>query len=315
MFDPEMPFRVAAALEAGLTHDELYAGFTRVVEGVYVASHVRVTPKLKARAALLVHPPDAVLSHDSVLRLLGAPVDLDPCEHVTVTRREDRRPRRSSRSHAMALRLKDVGDVGGLPGTVPERTFIDMARRLPLVELVVLGDWLVTAGHTTPEGLVGFCSGSPARYAGRALDAARFVRRGSNSPQESRTRMLMVLAGLPEPDLDEEWRAEDGEVFLQSDMLYLLSRARSAPSNHGPFVGVAVDYDGLVHLESRRQWEKDAERADRYAELRVQPLRVTSRGLNREAGTTLRRIHGALASLGWPGLGPLRDDWRPHFPT
>ncbi len=308
-----MPFRVAAALEAGMTHDQLHAGFTRVIEGVYVASNVRVTPRIRARAMLLVHPPDAVISHDTALRVLGAPIDLDPCEHVTVTRREDRRPRRAGRSHAMSLRLKDVGDLGGLPGTVPERTFIDMARRLPLVELVVLGDWLVTAGHTTPETLVAFCAESPARYAARSLAAARYVRRGSASPQESRTRMLLVLAGLPEPDLDEKWRDEDGTVFLQSDMVYLLSRAaRDRPVN-GPFLGIAVDYDGLVHLDSRQQWEKDVERADRYAALRIQPLRVTARGLNRDAGTTLRRVHGALAALRWPGLEPLRDDWRQHF--
>lgn len=314
MFDPEMPFTVAAALEAGMTHEELHAGFTRVIEGVYIASHVRVSARIKARAALLIHPTGAVISHDSVLRMLGAAVSLSPEEHVTVPRPRDRRFRRGVRPHAMALRVKDVGDFRGVPATVPERTFVDMAQRLPLVELVVLGDWLVRNGHTTPHNLVTFCAESPARYAVRALEAARFVRDGVESPQETRTRMLLVLAGLPEPDVGEVIRDHDGATLVQIDLLYLLSRAGAPqPSNSWALVGLAVDYDGLDHLESRERWEKDAERADVFMRLKLQHLRITSGGLHRGAEYTLRRVHAALRTLGWPGLGPLQDDWRPHF--
>lgn len=314
MFDPEMPFTVAAGLAAGLTHQQLHTEFTRVIEGVYVASTVRVTPKLKARAALHVHPTGAVISHDSVLRMLGAPIALDPVEHVTVAHADDRRPRRAVRPHAMALRVRDVGDFGGLPATVPERTFIDMARRLPLVELVVLGDWLVRRGHTTPDDLVTFCAESPARYAVRALEAARFVRDRVDSPQETRTRMLLVLAGLPEPDVGEEIRDDDGTPLLQIDLLHLLSRTGPAPRRGSPtFVGLAIDYDGRDHLESRDRWEKDAEREDAFMALRLMHLRVTASGLHRNAEHTLRRVHGALQALEWPGLGPLKDEWRPHF--
>lgn len=309
-----MPFTVAAALEAGLTHDELHAGFTRVIEGVYVAPHVRVSARLKARAALLIHPTGAVISHDSVLRMVGAPVSLLPEEHVTVSRPRDRRFRRGVRPHAMALRLKDVGDFRGVPATVPERTFIDMAQRLPLVELVVLGDWLVGQGYTTPHDLVAFCAQSPARYAVRAREAARFVRAGVDSAQESRARMLLVLAGLPEPDVGKVITDHDGTPLLQIDLLYLLSRTHTdAPPNSGTFVGLAVDYDGLDHLESRERWEKDAEREDMFTKLRLQHLRVTARGLNRGAEHTLRRVHSGLEALGWPGLSPLQDDWRAHF--
>jgi hypothetical protein len=313
MFDPEMPFTVAAALEAGMTHEELHAGFTRVIEGVYIAARVRVSARIKARAALLIHPAGAVVSHDSVLRMLGAPVALSPEEHVTVARPRDRRFRRGVRPHAMALRVKDVGDFRGIPATVPERTFVDVAGRLPLVELVVLGDWLVRHGHTTTHELVAFCAESPARYAVRALEAARFVRDRVDSPQESRTRMLLVLAGLPEPDVGETIRDDDGTPLTQIDMLYLLARTGSPPPATGGMIGLAVDYDGLDHLKSRERWEKDAERADAFTDRRLQHLRVTATGLNRNAEHTLRRVHAALKALGWPGLEPLGDDWRPHF--
>jgi hypothetical protein len=314
MFDPEMPFTVASALDAGLTHQDLYAEFTRLIEGVYVSTRARVTPRLKAQAALLVHPPGAVVSHDSVLRMLGAPVALDPNEHVTVARDRDRRHRRGIRPHAMALRLRDVATLAGLPATVPERTFVDMAGRLPLVELVVLGDWMVKQGHTAPEALVTFCRDAPTRYAVRAAEAAQWVRPGVDSPQESRSRMLLVLAGLPEPEVGVTLRDDDGTLLLQIDMLYLLEHTGAPPpQDRRANVGIAVEYDGRDHAESTAQWEKDAERGDAYTALRLQQLRVTKSGVHRNAEHTVRRVHGALRGLGWPGLRSPSDDWRPHF--
>lgn len=313
MFDPHMPFTVARALTEGLTHRELATEFTRVLEGVYISTRVPVTTRIKAQAALVVHPPGAVLSHDSTARMLRAPVKLDPHEHVTVADDRDRRQRRGVRPHAMTLRTQDVGLLDGLPATTPERTFVDLAGRLPLVELVVLGDWLVRAGHTTVERLVDFCRACPARYARRAAEAAAYVRAGVDSPQETRTRMLVVLAGLPEPAVGVVYRDEDGSVLMQIDMEYRLQRA-SVPVRRGHLItGIAVEYDGRDHLESARQWDKDASRLDGYALLQLQPLRVTASGLHRDAHQTVHRVYSALRSLGWPGLEPPTEAWRPHF--
>ncbi len=313
MFDPRMPFVVAQAIDAGLTHHEVRTAFTRVLEGVYVDARVRVSPRTKAQAALMVHPPGAVLSHDTVLRLLGAPVDLTPWDHVTVASDKDRRQRRGIRPHAMTLRLCDVGDLGGLPATVVERTFIDMAGRLPLVELVVLGDWLVRQSHTTPDELVRFCADSPARYAARAVEAARFVRPRVDSPSETRTRMLLVLAGLPEPETGVEDRDEEGNPLMQIDMVLRLEEQLAAKvSDRRAATGIAIEYDGRDHDESDRR-AKDAVREDRYAELRLRPIKVTRTGLYRHPDQTVRRVYDALRFLGWPSLRPPTSAWRVHF--
>ena len=43
-----------------------------------------------------------------------------------------------------------------------------------------------------------------------ALRAAGLVREGVDSPMETRVRLLIVLAGLPEPSVNHIVRAEDG---------------------------------------------------------------------------------------------------------
>jgi hypothetical protein len=313
MFDPSMPFTVANGLSAGLDGRDIRTRYTHVLGRTYMAPTVRMTEWHRAKAALALHPPGAVLSHDSVARLLRAPITLGDEEHVTVADDRDRRGCVGLRPHAIALRVCDVGSLRGLPATVPERNFIEMAGRLPLVERVVFGDWLVAQGHTTTKALCAFSAASPARHATWAARAAAYVQPRVGSPRESRLRMLMVLAGLPPPDTGYEHRDPEGELLMQIDMLYRLDghRAARAARRRGP-IGVAVEYDGRDHLATER-WERDRVRDDLYHELGFRPIKVTDAGIWRNPDETLLRIHRALSEIGWPGLAPLRDDWRRHF--
>ena len=68
-----------------------------------------------------------------------------------------------------------------------------------------------------------------------AAQAAAYVRAKVDSPMETRLRMLVVLAGLPEPVINLEVRDEDGEVLRKYDLAY-------------PVVKVAVEFDGQVHV-------------------------------------------------------------------
>jgi very-short-patch-repair endonuclease len=300
MFDPDLPFRHAQALDTGMTPPEVRRQFTRVLGGIYISRRAAHSPVSRVQAALLAHPVHAVASHASAARLLGAPNDLDPDEHVTVREARDRRQRLGIKCHVTSLRRQDVRLMGGLRVTVPERTFLDLAGTLPLIELVVLGDWMVAQGHTTPGSLVQFCRTTPARYAGRAASAAEYVRAGVDSPSESRLRMLLVLAGLPEPTVNFEIRDADGTVIVRIDLVYEAVR-------------LAVEYDGRQHLESVRQWERDVERADFFGDRSWRHLRITAQGLYRDPESTVRRVWTALHRLGYPGLRPPSDAWRRHF--
>jgi hypothetical protein len=289
------PFRRADALAAGITARQLRGPhFRRVVTGVYVAARMPDRAWVRAAAALLCHPPGAVATHTSSARVLGAPVPPDPVEHVTVAKDADRRPSRAVRCHVAALAAADVAVVDTVRISAPPRMFREVAGLLPLVEAVVVGDWLCRHGHATPAALVAASDGCP-----RAQHAASYVRERVDSPMESRVRMLLVLAGLPEPVVNAELRDEHGFFVARIDLSW-------------PHVRLAVEYDGRQHVESAAQWERDVDRLGDVDELGWRTIRVTSRGVYRTPEDTLKRVWRALVDRG-VRCPPPNDAWRPHF--
>lgn len=299
--DPFRPFTRAQARAVGLTDRQL-AGpeLRRLIVGVYVGAPVPLTPVLLAEAALLVHPAGAVASHTTAARILRAAVPGDPCVHLTVSKHEDRRQRTGVRCHVAALAATDITLSQGVRLTTAARTFVDLAGTLSLVDLVVLGDSLVRRGLTTPELLVSSCRDARGAWAGHARTAAAYVRERVDSPMETRLRMLIVLAGLPEPKVNLDIRDEHGLVVLRFDLSY-------------PEVRLAIEYDGRHHLEHDSQWERDHVRRDEVADRGWRLLTVTSKGIYREPEQTVERVRKALAATGYQGLRRPTDGWRPYF--
>jgi very-short-patch-repair endonuclease len=116
---------------------------------------------------------------------------------------------------------------------------------------------------------------------------------------ESRLRMLLVLAGLPEPEVNVQIRDEHGTVLMRVDLCY-------------PAARLAIEYDGRHHVELERQWERDVERRDDLDD-GWRMLTVTSKGIYKEPGATIDRVWRALRRRGHPGLRRPGDAWRPHF--
>jgi very-short-patch-repair endonuclease len=299
-FDPMQPFTRADALAAGLADRQLRGPrYRRLLHGVYVAAAVPDTPWLRARAALHVHPPGAVATHFSAARAWGAPVPAHPLEHVTVEVPQDRRHRQGLRCHIAAIAAADVRVVNGIRLSSPERMFVEMAAFLGLVELVVIGDCLVRQRRTSPSALVAYCAASQDPHVASARRAASYVRDRVDSPMETRLRMLLVLAGLPEPEVNVEIRDEHGTVLMRVDLCY-------------PGVRLAIEYDGRHHVERERQWERDVERRDDLDD-GWRMLTVTSKGIYREPEVTVHRVWRALRRRGFTGLRRPGDAWRAHF--
>ena len=299
-FDPFQPFTREQAREAGITDRQLKSrSYRQLLHGVHVSSAAPDVPLLRTRAALLVHPPGAVATHFSAARVRAAPVPVHSFEHVTVHRAEDRRQRHGLRCHVAALAVADVKVVKGLRISSAPRMFLELASALGLVDLVVVGDWLVRKEFVTCESLVHYCATTHERYAGHARRAASYVRERVDSPMETRLRMLLVLAGLPEPEVNLELRDRSGLVTLRLDLSY-------------PRVRLAVEYDGRHHLESLEQWERDVERRDDLSD-DWRLITVTNKGIYQEPARTLDRVWRALSDRGWRPLAPPNDGWRAHF--
>jgi len=129
------------------------------------------------------------------------------------------------------------------------------------------------------------------------------AREGVDSPQETRIRLLLVLAGLPEPRLNLIIRGRDGSWHRRYDLVYEHLR-------------LIVEYDGRQHAGDSRQWLTDIYRREELDQMRWRLVIVTSEGIYSEPLRTLERIRNALLARGAIGIRrTFKPEWQLHFPA
>jgi hypothetical protein len=298
--DVRRPFTTAQAAAAGLDASALRrAEFQRLFRGVHVHSSVPRTQLLLVEAALLLHPSSAFASHTSAARAYGVPVPSSSTVHVGVRAEKDRRRRDGIRHHVAPDVVVLVHR--GLRVSAPLEVFVELAELLDLVDLVVVGDAFVRLGCFSPEELRAHCRATSRAGVRAARRAAAYVRRGVDSPMETRLRMLIVLAGLPEPAVNHTIVGRDGRVLLRFDLGY-------------PEARIAVEYDGRQHRDDLDHWDHDLDRGDWFDAHDWRHVVVVARGIYREPEKTLRRVQAALRSRGVALPRQLSQEWRAHFP-
>lgn len=189
----------------------------------------------------------------------------------------------------------------GVSITTPEQTFLDLAERLSLVDLVVLGGSLLRKGATTRQRLADSVRSSVARGARTGRRAVDYVREHVDSPQESRLRMLMMLADLPDPEVDIVLREADGDIRRRLDLGWRTHK-------------LAVEYDGRQHITSDEAWRADLKRREGLANDGWAIVVVTAHDLRVDPGQVLERISAAMHTRGMR-VPRRRNDWRRHFPS
>lgn len=300
-FDPDSPFLRQEALCAGLHRHEIDGpDFQRLFGSVRVAAHVDLDARTRARAALLI-VPGAVVSHHTAAAIYRAVVPESDVVHVTVTSAGARRRRAGIRCHVSTVPTLDVGD---LTLTTPERTFIDLAAELDLVDLVILGDSLVERGLTTPDLLVQATVKAAGRHAASARAGAALVREGAESPMETRLRLLLVMAGFPEPRIQMSVTDESGRPRYRFDLCY-------------PELRVAIEYDGRHHAEDPGQWSYDIGRREWLDGRGWRLIVIRSVDVFGDPWATAHRIAGILAQQGYERTLPASPPvaFSRHFPA
>lgn len=120
-----------------------------------------------------------------------------------------------------------------------------------------------------------------------ARDALPLLRAGVDSAPESLLRLLIVAAGLPEPEVNQ-WITDDaGRRVSRPDLQYRVQR-------------IALEYEGEHHLTDPRQWSRDIDRDDRLRALGWTVLRFTKRHLGAGREDALARISQALTRCATP---------------
>ena len=149
-FNPRQPFSRAEARAAGLTTEMLLSRrFHKIFWDTYVARDVLITPLLRARALIRLVPSGSYVSHHTAVELWGAAPPADGATHVTLPSPSGRLVRQGVHSHYRKHPAQTTLRKGVLIST-PEQTFLDLAAvGVGLVDLVVVADGLIKAGHTS----------------------------------------------------------------------------------------------------------------------------------------------------------------------
>ena len=199
----DLPFRGSAAVAAGLVTPGRLRGptFRRLFTDVYVAADVPVDLALRSRAAHLLVGDRGVLAGYSAAELLGASCGPADAPAEVAVEGDVHLRGRGLTVHRGLLQPDEVTTLGDLRVTTPERTAYDLARRAPsLVEAVVAVDALANVCTVAPAAVLHLRH----RHLG-ARDSRRLPRVVAladplaQSPMETRTRLALVLHGLPPP--------------------------------------------------------------------------------------------------------------------
>ena len=174
-----------------------------------------------------------------------------------------------------------------------ERCFVDAAADLGLLGAVAVADWLIHVRLTTQQRLaaeVAACSGVHGVTAAR--EALPLARPRVESPRETHVRLLLVLAGLPEPLTNADVMGDSGFI-ARADLVFSQYR-------------VIVEYDGRQHAEDAYQWNRDLDRHDQLIDAGWRVVRVTARRLQQPRDVVLR-VHAQLVAGGYRGPRPRFD--------
>ncbi|GAA1752859.1 hypothetical protein [Aeromicrobium alkaliterrae] len=292
MMDPRRPFTTAQANAAGISRDVLAsARYRRLFRGVHIRAGFEIDLRTWIAAASLLLPPDAAVSHTTAMRLYGfEPTAVHPLEFSTNTRHQRRIPGIVLHRRLGSLHPRDVS---GFPTLGPDRTFVDVAQRISLPELVSFGDHLVHRQLTTPDDLRAYAETHHIDGVRRARRIAPLVRAGAESPQETRVRLMLRFGRLPEPEVNAEIRDADGAFIARGNLVYRAWK-------------VVVEYDGFHHLRDRRTWQHDLRRRELLEAAGWIVIVITAADLERPASVPAR-AHDALTRRGYEGPAPVHS--------
>lgn len=225
-------------------------------------------------------PPGSAFSGRTAGWLHG--LDLPPCAPIEVT--VSPACGVSTRSGVVVRRVdlprSEITTQRGLCVTAELRTVTDLARYLPLVDAVVAVDQALHDGLVELSQLGRFVIESPPRRRGIAQlrSVIELAEPLTESPMETRLRLVLVQAGLPRPEAQVRLYGTDGVFIGRPDFVY-----RDAH--------LVIEFDGGVH---RDLLERDDRRQNLLVDAGYRVLRYTSAAVLRTPDIIVPQVAAAL---------------------
>ena len=284
----EDPFHLTQGINAGFTEKQLRARrFERPFAGVRTLEQLATVEQLALAYQPKMHPA-AFFTHTTAAVLYGIwlpeALKAEQVLHVSVVP-PARAPRdRHVKGHHLIERPGLVRTRDGMRIASPLETWCQLATVLGLLDLIVAGEWLLAKGRPgrVPLHLLVAAveTGDRPRQSllERALPA---LREGVRSPWETRLRLLLVGAGLPEPEINGAIRTEEGRFVAECDLVYRAAR-------------IVVEYEGAQHFADVKVARKDITRYERLQDLGWRVIRVTVDDLTLHPDEVIARVRRAL---------------------
>jgi hypothetical protein len=204
------------------------------------------------------------------------------------------------RKHVIGHRLRfaegDVVVVGDVPVTSITRTWLDLATMLNLDDLVVIGDQIVCEHHRNfgppkepmipmTELLDDVLSRRRLMGIAKVREALALVRVGADSPPETRLRLMLQRAGLPQFVPDLPIRNARGEPDVWPDLNCEDHRT-------------CVEYEGQHHLTLDHQ-ASDHDRDYRTRQLGWHQAKINDADMKAGVERVVRKVARELVAGGW----------------
>lgn len=283
----DWPFLGVEALAAGAVPERaMRTLYEPVYPGVYGPAGIELTARQRAYAAWLWSRRRGVVAGNSAAALLSAKWANPSLDAELV--HDNRKPPRRILVHADKLMRHEVVVVDGVRVTSPARTAFDIGRRTTnrlhalqrldalanVTDLKAADVEAVVVEHRGARGLV------------RLRQILPLVDGGAESPQETRTRLALIDAGLPKPQTQIRVYGAYGDFVARIDMGYQELR-------------VGIEYDGPQHWTDPAQRDRDIDRYTALADLGWKIVRVSSDLLRYREATFIARVVAAMRDAGW----------------
>lgn len=255
-----LPFRVTRDGALGLSRSRLRAlrrarRIRSVFRGVLVDARMPDTRELRCLALALVLPPHGVICGCSAAWAFKIDA-FQPKDRFLLTP-QCMVPHGTSRSRYAGVTCiegflpdSDITVLNGVPITIPERTTVDLMRRLFRPSALSVADAMVRAELVAVEDLarrIGRLKGYPGIR--QARDLVLLIDPRAESPGESWLRLRLVDAGFPHPHPQYEVIDHRGRVIARLDLAY-------------PDLQLAMEYDGKAYHSHDADQKHDEERRD-----------------------------------------------------
>lgn len=247
--------------EAGLSARRLRAGdLDRSYWGVRSAGPAA---GVRERCLLLQRrmPDHAFFSHTTAALLVGIPVPLaweaDSVLHVAVKDPVRAPHARGLVGHRLRIEHGEISRRGGIRLTTAARTWCDLADMLTLPDLVAAGDHIIHWRQplATREQLELAVTSRIGRRGLKVLRRAlQMLSDRAESPPESHLRVILLLAGFPEPRVNHTVTDRFGEFVGRTDLILDAEK-------------IILEYQGDYHRPGKRQWRADMTRRSRLEAL------------------------------------------------